>query len=334
MDLSDYLRIVKRRWWILLLIPLMAGGAVAGLQVTQPPTFQATATVAAPALVGGSSSNQYSGAAGPKAFVSNFEAAVTSPIVVNEVSQETGVAKGKIKSGLVAAQVGTSSIMEVTYTAAGKQNAGPVANAAARDTITFLFKTQLDLAQKPLTVAKDALSKADGDLDAFTKQINDPVPDRTYTVLQDQISQLQQARATAVATGVTLAVSHYDDAIAADKQQLIALGPIVSQSLKLQDTRTQAVTNLSQVQQAYQQADAQFEAANPDKVVSIDDTVKVAAIAAAIQGGIAAAGGGLFLAIGIVAIIELSARRRRPAAKTVESKHAEVPVEGELATRT
>src|SRR6184192_2173533 len=114
-ELRDYLDILKRRKNILIAVPAIAALLVVGYIVAQPKQYQATATVAAPALVGGASSNQYSGANGPKSFVANFSAAVTSAPIVDQVSAETHVSKSRVKSGLSANEIGASSLMEVTY---------------------------------------------------------------------------------------------------------------------------------------------------------------------------------------------------------------------------
>src|SRR5688500_12749112 len=90
MELYDYLVAIRRRLWILLAVPLLAGGVVAALVLNGPAMYRATATVAAPALVGGSSANQYSGPSGFNAFVANLTAAVTSPRILEKVAQETG----------------------------------------------------------------------------------------------------------------------------------------------------------------------------------------------------------------------------------------------------
>src|SRR5215208_4866059 len=52
-EISEYLRIIWRRLWILLLVPLLAGGVVAAQVLREPTKYDATATVAAPAVVGG-----------------------------------------------------------------------------------------------------------------------------------------------------------------------------------------------------------------------------------------------------------------------------------------
>src|SRR5215217_8332494 len=109
-EISDYLRIIWRRLWILLLVPLLAGGVVAAQVLREPPKYDATATVAAPAVVGGQNTNQYSGSTGPKAFVSHFVAAIGSPRIVNQVAKETGVLPRSIRGGLTAAPIGDSSL--------------------------------------------------------------------------------------------------------------------------------------------------------------------------------------------------------------------------------
>ena len=144
MELRDYLDILKRRKNILIAVPAVAALLVVGLIVVKPKQYQATATVAAPALVGGASSNQYSGANGPKSFVANFTAAVTSPPIVDQVSRETGVPKSRVKSGLTANEIGTSSLMQVTYATPKHKEAFNVAQAAA--------------ARKQLTAIREALT--------------------------------------------------------------------------------------------------------------------------------------------------------------------------------
>src|SRR3954471_17809513 len=139
-EITDYLAILKRRKNILIAVPTLAVLLVVGFIVAKPKQYSAVATVAAPALVGGASTNQYSGANGPKAFVSNFEAAVTSPPIVDAVARETGASKGRVKSGLSATEIGSSSLMQIGYTTSKRNEAAKVVRAAAGDTITFLFR--------------------------------------------------------------------------------------------------------------------------------------------------------------------------------------------------
>ena len=82
METVSYLSIIRRRLWILLLVPVLAVGVVVAWELRRPPQYSATATVAAPAAVGGPSTNQYSGVNAPRAFVVRQQPSSTSDRLV------------------------------------------------------------------------------------------------------------------------------------------------------------------------------------------------------------------------------------------------------------
>jgi capsular polysaccharide biosynthesis protein len=309
-DVGQYLDILRRRLIILVSVPALALGLVVGHSVTGPGAYSATATVAAPALVGGATANQYSGANGLKSFVANFSAALTSPPILDKVTSETGVGKGKIKSGLSATQIGNSSVIEVTYSSASRNAAGPVAKAAASDTMVFLFTTQVQLAAKPVDSARKAVSDTETQMAALTRQNGLVLPDKDYEVRAQEIASLQSAQAQATANGQAATAAALQTTIAAKQAALAQLAPTVQQYQSLLDQKAQALTNLNQAQQSLQQAQAQLAAADPSKVVSLAGTQRQSLFSAFIQKGTVAAGAGLLLALAIVALLELVPRRR------------------------
>ena len=313
MELRDYFDILKRRKRILIAVPLIAFLLVAGLILIKPKQYQATATVAAPALVGGASANQYSGANGPKAFVANFSAAVTAPPVVDQVAQETGVPKTRVKSGVSASEIGTSSLMQVAYSTPKQKEAFKVAQAAASDTIVYLFKTQVQLAQQPVDSAKQALAGVEGQIADLAKSSGLVVPDKDYEVRAQACASLQNAQAQALANGQGSTASHLGDQINACKAEMAAIAPQVEQYTALQTQKDAAVTQLNQAQQSLQQAESQLQAANPKLVVSVSKTHPVSVKGDLLQKGAVALFAGLFLALGIVAGLELLERTRKPA---------------------
>lgn len=313
MELNDYLDILKKRKNILIAVPAIAALLVVGLIVVKPKQYQATATVAAPALVGGTSSNQYSGANGPKSFVANFTAAITSPPVVDQVSRDTGVAKNAVKSGLAANEIGTSSLMQVTYKTSKHKNAFPVAQAAAADTIVFLFKTQVQLAQAPVQSAQQNLASVEGQIADLGKTSGLVVPDKDYEVRAQACASLQNAQAQALANGQGGTASNLGNQINACKAQLTAIAPQVQQYTALSTQKDAAVTQLNQAQQALQQAQSQLQAADPKQVVSVGKVHSVSVIGDVLQKGAVAVFAGLFLALGIIAGLELLERSRQGA---------------------
>jgi capsular polysaccharide biosynthesis protein len=314
MEITDYLSVIRRRLWILLLVPLVAGGVVAALVLRSPPMFGATATVAAPAVVGGVN-GQYGGAHGFSDFVGNFTAALTSPRIVDQVAKETGASTTELTDGLSAAAVGTnSSLVQVTYQTPKRQQAVPVAKSATADTIRFLFQTQVTLAQKTADEAQKTVAKADADLAAFYKSTGLPSPDRSYEIKAQQIANLQQQQALLSASGQTTSAGNLDGAIKNRQAELAALAPQVARYRTLLDQRTQAAARRDQVQQGVEQANAQYQAADPSSVVTLDGPNAVPRTGVLLKKAGPAAGAGLLLAIGIVFLLELARRPRSAAA--------------------
>jgi hypothetical protein len=319
-ELRDYLDILKRRKNILVAVPAVAALLVVGLIVVKPKQYQATATVAAPALVGGASSNQYSGANGPKSFVANFTAAVTSPPIVDQVARETDVPKSRVKSGLSATEIGTSSLMQVTYKTSKHKEAFNVAQTAAADTIVFLFRTQVQLAQQPVDGAKAGLADVEGQIANLSKQTGLVVPDKDYEVRAQAIASLQSAQAQSLANGQGATAARLQTQIDQKKAELAAIAPQVQQFTALQTRKDAAVTQLNQAQTALQQAQGQLQAADPKQVVSVGKVHSVSVIGDVLQKGAVSIFAGLFLALGIIAGLELLVRTREPAAVEVPAE--------------
>jgi uncharacterized protein involved in exopolysaccharide biosynthesis len=311
-EISDYLRIIWRRLWILLLVPLLAGGVVAFLVLRAPVNYDATATVAAPAVVGGTSTNQYSGSTGPKAFVANFVASITSPRIVNQVAKETSVLPRNVRHGLTVAPIGDSSLIEVTYTTNRREKAVPVAQAAASDTIKFLFQTQVTLTRQTLTEAQKAVDKADADLQKFYKSTGLVLPQESYNTKLQDISSLQQRKLDARTSGNITAADAISAAITARKAELARLAPQVATYQRLVDRQNQAENRLNLAQQNVEAAVAQFRAADPASAITLNQAKPVSRTGALVRKVGPAVGAGLFLAVGLVVLLEVIARRPRP----------------------
>jgi capsular polysaccharide biosynthesis protein len=307
-EIVDYLQVIRRRLWILVLVPLLAGGTVAGLVLAAGPRYRATATVAAPALVGGQAS-QYSGSNGPRAFVANFTAAVTSPRIVGQVAGETRVPQSRVSSGLVVAPIGDSSLIEVTHQSSRRAEAGPVAKAAASDTIRFLFQTQVTLAEQTVREAAKAVAAADAKLNSFYRSTGMVLPDKAYEIKAQQLANLQQQQAQSQADGALTAAAALAATIEAKQAELRALGPKVAAYQSLIDRKQQATGQLNLMQQGLDQAHAQYSAADPAVVVTLGATTQASRLAELARKVLPAAGAGLFLAVGIVLLLELLARR-------------------------
>jgi hypothetical protein len=84
------------------------------------------------------------------------------------------------------------------------------------------------------------------------------------------------------------------------------------------------------MQQGLDQARAQYSAANPDAVVSLADTQEASRLSQLVRKGLPAVGAGLFLAVGLVLLLELLGRRPQ-LAHSDEPTVGQAPSSGELA---
>jgi Mrp family chromosome partitioning ATPase/capsular polysaccharide biosynthesis protein len=310
-EIGDYLRVIRRRLWVLILVPVLAAGAVAAVVFLQPPRYRAVATVAAPALVGGSASNQYSGPSGVRVFVANFTAALTTPQVLARVAEQLHISEETAGDGLSAQPIQDSSLIEVTYVTTDRALAAPVPQAASSETIRFLFQSQVDLAKKSVATAERAVAETRKKIADYTKQTGIVNPQQTYELHQRDILQMQQRRLEAQARGETTTAATLAAAIEDAQTELAKLAPQVTayQDLVRQEEQTQARRN--DLQRGLEGLLAQSRAADPRSVVSVSDPEQLSRLAALVRQGGVAFGAGLFLAIALVVLLEIL---RRPSA--------------------
>jgi Mrp family chromosome partitioning ATPase len=342
-EIGDYLRVIRRRLWILILVPVIAAATVAVMVAVQPPKYHAVATVAAPALVGGSTANQYSGPAGIRVFVANFTAALTAPQVLGKVSEQTGVSQRQIKENLTAEPIKDSSLIEVTYVARNEALATSVAKSTTSETIKFLFQTQVELAKKAVDEAEKDVAKADKALATFTKETGFVNPVRTYELWEGQITSLRERQLQAEASGDTAGAASLAAAVEALRDDLKKLAPLVPKYQNLDEQKTQAEARRADLLRNLDGLLAQSRAADPRLVVTVNEPVQLSRLSAlAKQGGMAFAAG-MFLAIVVVFLLELVRRPelaprlqypivgRLPWSEAVESMSSHVLADQELA---
>jgi capsular polysaccharide biosynthesis protein len=310
-EIDSYLGAIRRRLWILILVPLLAAGAVIAWELRQPPEHQVTATVAAPAVVGGSATNQYSGANAPRAFVADFSGAITSPLIVNQVAERTGADPNAVKNGLAVSQIGESSLVQVTYTTPDRDRAVPVLNETAGATIRFLFQTQVTLAQKMVDEARKGVDKVNGELGAFYRKTGQVLPDEAYRIAAQQVADLQREQESARSRGEYTQATALESTISARKKEVAALAPQVATYQSLVDRKEQALGRLNVLEEGLERAQAQYSAADPRSIVSIGEVQKASTLTSLAKKVVAALGAGLFLAVGIVLMLELGSRRSR-----------------------
>jgi hypothetical protein len=145
-EIVDYLKSIRRRWWIVLLVPAFAAGIVVWVHSDDPVKYSARATLTARSLIGHVRS-PYVGPNSAEEFAADFEATATQKPIVEAVSQVTEVEPDLIREGLsvtpVSATAGISALIDVEYVTTERDRAGPVARQVAMETVRALFEPAL-----------------------------------------------------------------------------------------------------------------------------------------------------------------------------------------------
>src|SRR3954471_11510637 len=104
MEILDYFKTIGRRFWVLVLVPAIAGILPLAWLVLRPAQYAAHATVIPTALVGGVRSNQYRGSDADKYFAANVAGTLKTNMLVNQVAGETHVPPSRVRRGLTVKQ--------------------------------------------------------------------------------------------------------------------------------------------------------------------------------------------------------------------------------------
>ncbi|MFV2011007.1 MULTISPECIES: Wzz/FepE/Etk N-terminal domain-containing protein [unclassified Micromonospora] len=320
-EIVDYLRIARRRLLLLVGVPVLAAGAAATLVLIAPQQYTAMAYVAAPALVGGTAAQQFTGNQAANQFAAAFSAAATSPRVIDEVVADTGVAANRLRSGLVVNQVGVSSQMEITFTSPDRATVSPVLTATVERALAFLFSSQVAIATEQVAAASADVAAATAAITAWEKENKVTQPDKIYQATLNEMASLRQQRLQMQAVGNGRGADAATEAIKAGQKQLDTIGPKLADYQALIAQCDAATGALSSARQGLQSARAQVQAADPAEVASIGAVRAVSRTTSLINTTVSVAGAGLLLAVILVAMLELLARNRagEPPASSTDS---------------
>ena len=107
MEIKDYLKVLGKRAWLLVMIPAVAGVVAGLIAVQQPQAFRTTATLQLP-------HDEKASPAEVAQLVADFRAAAANPTVQSQVSKDTGVTVKRIKRTKIT-QVGDSSQLTLGF---------------------------------------------------------------------------------------------------------------------------------------------------------------------------------------------------------------------------
>jgi capsular polysaccharide biosynthesis protein len=310
MEIGSYVRGLLTKSWIVVLLAVLAGGgaylAERGVRNAYQGSVNVTVPAAAAATAG--SNGQY---------VANFSVGLTTPGVIADVAQSTGESKSALADGLSANQLGNSSFIQVTYTAADAATAVDVVNAAAKDTSALLAQPAVQTATNTLDAAKQALTTASTQQTAAQAAINGYTakhglvdPNVLYNAAQSSLTQLNVSKQQAIAQG--RGTSNFDSAIAGAQSRLDALAPQVVQFNALTRALNQAELATQTAQSRVITASGDLAEANSAPLIGDPTSSLVSRSSVVTKAVVVAAGLGFVLGLALVLLIEFMAATRRP----------------------
>ncbi|MEV0392502.1 Wzz/FepE/Etk N-terminal domain-containing protein [Polymorphospora rubra] len=310
MEIVDYLRVARRRLWVLVAVPVVATGAAAAIVLLAPQQYVGTAYVAAPALVGGSAAQQYTGTQAANQFVASFAAAATSPRVVEQVAGDTGVRPATLRDGIAVEQVGASSQLELTFTTPNRSTVGPVLESTTRRALTFLFSSQVAIATQQVEAARADVTAATTAISEWERENKVSQPDKIYQATLNEMATLRQQQLSMQAVGNGRGASAAASAIAAGQKRLDEIGPKLPDYQALLAQRDAATSALARAREALQGANAQLQAADPAQATSISAAAPVSRMRGLVGTALPVGAAGLLVAVVLVALLELLSRQR------------------------
>jgi len=310
MEIIDYLRIARRRWWILVAVPVLAGLAAAALILSAPASYTTTATVSSGSLVN-SDGSPFAGTQATGQFVAAFTAAAQNPRTRQAVQNQTGVSTTDQADGVAIDPVGASSDVQVLFTSGDRKQSAAVAQATAKEALTQMFTVRADQAVATRDRAQQAATDANAAVEALANKYQMADPPRAYQAQLGQVASLQQQQATLRATGNAIGAAAMDAPIAAAKKELAAFLPILAEYNDLNSRQVAASSDLAQSQAEWRHALALKAAATSDNTVYLGPTTPADKQATLVATLPVIIGVGLFLAVLLILLIEVTTRLRR-----------------------
>jgi len=309
MEIIDYLRIARRRWWILVAVPVLAGLAAAALILSAPTSYTSTATVSSGSLVN-SEGSPFAGTQATGQFVAAFTAAAQSPQTRQAVQAQTGVSPSDQTDGVQVDPVGASSDVQVIFTSRDRNLSGRVAQATAKEALRQMFTVRADQAVATRDRAQEAATEANAAINDLAKKYQMADPPRVYQNQLSQVASLEQQQATLRATGNAIGAAAMDAPIASAKKALTSFLPILAEYNDLNSRQVAASSDLAQAQAEWRHALALKAAATSDSTIYLGPATpedKQATLVAALP---VIVGIGLFLAVLLILLIEVTKRLR------------------------
>lgn len=134
MELTDYIRILRKSWLAVLVLTALGAGAAAAYTFTLTPVYKSSATVFVSTQAGGTAAELQQGSTFTQARINTYVGLATAPIVLDPVIARLGLrstASELAKDVEASAQL-NSTLITVTVSSSDSSEAANIANAIAQ----------------------------------------------------------------------------------------------------------------------------------------------------------------------------------------------------------
>lgn len=131
MELTDYIRILRKNWLVILAATLLGLGVAAGWSLTRTPQYQSSSTVFVSTQAGSTVAELQQGSNFTQSRVTTYANLVTTPIVMNPVIAELGlgVSASELAQRVEASSAVNTTLITIAVTDADPVMAADIANA-------------------------------------------------------------------------------------------------------------------------------------------------------------------------------------------------------------
>jgi capsular exopolysaccharide synthesis family protein len=164
MELTDYIRILRKNWIIIVLATLLGVGAAAAYSLTRTPMYEAQSTVFVSTQAGGTIGEMQQGQTFSQSRVTTYTNLVTTPIVMNPVIAKLDLG---VSANALAGAVTASSPLNTTLITISVENSDPLLAADIANALAASLTSAVESIETPngsdaspvrLTRVKDAIT--------------------------------------------------------------------------------------------------------------------------------------------------------------------------------